>query len=172
MTSETVTEKSFLGVPVKGDITATQTRPAQRPIEELSPLFQAVLDDPYIASFGWQQYTPYFNDGEPCVFGVSTAWFRTVDDSQDAGRYDLEVDYGSHPTLGEIKGAYEGSYPNRRFVETEYVGEHESALRACKALSAALDGGEFDDVLQANFGDHAQITVTREGIDVEYYEHD
>src|ERR1044072_5669755 len=27
-------------------------------------------DNPIIESFAWTQYTPYFNDGEPCIFSV------------------------------------------------------------------------------------------------------
>lgn len=27
---------------------------------------------PDIKNIGWTQYTPYFNDGEPCEFGVNT----------------------------------------------------------------------------------------------------
>lgn len=26
---------------------------------------------PTLTSFGWRQYTPYFNDGEECVFGAN-----------------------------------------------------------------------------------------------------
>lgn len=173
MTSDTtVTEKSFLGVPVKGDINATATREKQRPIEELAPLFQAVLDDPYIVKFGWRQYTPYFNDGEPCIFRARSPWFQTVDEDEDADRYELEVDYRKHPSLGKLAGEYRGTYPDRKFVETGYEGSHEATMRACLALDAALESGAFDDVLQDNFGDHADITVTRDGIEVETYEHD
>ncbi len=35
--------------------------------EFFAPLFEA---NPTILGFRWQQYTPYFNDGEPCVFRV------------------------------------------------------------------------------------------------------
>src|SRR4051812_33293152 len=27
-------------------------------------------ENPKLESFGWTQYTPFFNDGEPCVFSV------------------------------------------------------------------------------------------------------
>lgn len=64
-------QKNFLGIPVTGEIRGADRRVPQRPLEELAPLMQAVLDDPAITWFAWTQYTPYFNDGDPCVFSVS-----------------------------------------------------------------------------------------------------
>lgn len=29
-------------------------------------------ENPTLESFGWNQYTPYFNDGDTCEFGVNT----------------------------------------------------------------------------------------------------
>jgi|HubBroStandDraft_3_1064219.scaffolds.fasta_scaffold261295_2 hypothetical protein len=31
-----------------------------------------LANNPGIASFSWTQYTPYWNDGEPCVFSANT----------------------------------------------------------------------------------------------------
>lgn len=171
MTEQTLTQKSFLGVPVTGDINATETRAEQKPIEDLAPLFQAVLNDELIVEFGWNQYTPYFNDGDPCMFRVGSPWFRTVNDEIDEDddyQDTLGVDYGTHPTLGRFEFDYQGVHP----VEKSCNSEHESTLRACRALSDAMGSDAFDDVLQANFGDHAQIVVRRDGIEVETYEHD
>ena len=38
------TPTNFLGMPVSGDITQGSSRTEQKPIEELAPLFQALLD--------------------------------------------------------------------------------------------------------------------------------
>lgn len=168
---KTVTQKSFLGVAVVGDIQQAHRGVAQKPIEDLAPLFQAVLDDPLIAEFGWQQYTPYYNDGEACEFTISTPWFRTTQDDTASDEDDLQVDL-EHPTLGLVEGHYQGAYPHVEFVQTGYTGHHEATLLACKALSAAIASGAFDTVLQENFGDHASVTVRRDGIDVETYEHE
>lgn len=65
--------RTFFGIPIDGDIAFAERKAAQRPIEDLQPLMQALLDDPGIEWFGWRQYTPYFNDGEPCVFNVHGA---------------------------------------------------------------------------------------------------
>jgi hypothetical protein len=62
--------KNFLGIPIDGDIQYAESKVPQRPLEDLAPIMQAVLDDESVKWFGWRQYTPYFNDGEPCVFRV------------------------------------------------------------------------------------------------------
>lgn len=158
---------TFFGIPVSGDINRGEKRAEQRPVEEFAPLLQAVLDDPTIVELGWTQYTPYFNDGDPCVFGVHTSWFRTIDDAPGADMGDLEF-YVSHPTIGARR--YE--WVNRERVAGAYEGTDEERYDRVASLSAALDSGAFDDALLVAFGDHAEIRVARDGIHVEFYEHE
>ena len=173
MKEQEIAQKSFLGVPIHGDIDKVNPRAAQKPLEELAPLFQAILDDPLIAEFGWNQYTPYFNDGDPCEFSVHDPWFRTTQDEENQYKDAYEVgSWTAHPTLGRIVIEYQGVYPDRRDVEVDVESDHEATLRACLALKNAFGSGAFEDVLQTAFGDHAEIVVRRDGIDVETYEHD
>lgn len=170
---------NFLGIPVEGDITKGDKRTPQRPLEDLAPIMQAVLDDDGIAAFGWHQYTPYFNDGDPCVFSAHGVWaVRPEDlggedlDEIDGDRFD--IDYGGH------LGSYEGgewvkdpdNLPFNKRVNARYVGPDQARYDRCAALSSAIDSGAFDDVLLEAFGDHAEITVKRDGITVEFYSHD
>lgn len=162
----TTERKNFLGIPVTGDIQQVDKRAAQRPIEDLQPLIRAVLDDPEIVEFGWRQYTPYFNDGDPCVFSAMEPWFRLTTDPDDGDfdTYDHEID--QHPRLS-----------TRRWVggrhEDQVLSPEDAARRErCAALSSAIDGGEFENVLLEAFGDHAEITVRRDGISVDFYSHD
>ncbi len=163
---------NFLGIPVEGDIDKPD-RTEQRPLSELEPLLRAVIDDPTIHSFGWRQYTPYFNDGDPCKFGVHEAWFLTVDDvanpdfSDDFDEEDYWPGY-DHPTLGG-RGS---DWVNGRRVTKPYVGPDEARYDRAVALAEAITGGAFEDVLLDAFGDHARITVKATGITVETYEHD
>lgn len=62
---------NFLGLPIEGDITRGSTRKEQRPVEELTPLFEAVFAEGIIDGVRWTQYTPYFNDGDACEFGAN-----------------------------------------------------------------------------------------------------
>jgi hypothetical protein len=177
--SVTEVRTNFLGIPIEGDINPGAHRVDQRPIEELTPLFQAVLDQEDVFRFGWRQYTPYFNDGEPCVFSTYGLWADPVGSVNDLEEYDdpsengVEYDdrWGKYPNLGWI-----GEYPNRRKILGPYErpaqGDRQAAYDALLALNEAIDSGAFDDVLLEKFGDHAMITVYRNRISVEYYEHD
>lgn len=168
MTDQTT---NFLGIPVHGDITRGETRVDQKPIEELQPILQAVLDDPTIVEFGWRQYTPYFNDGDPCTFSVHGTWVRTSVD-EDADEDELEM--WGHRTLGEVTTQWADTPENGRRVKTgeTYEGPDRARYDRCKALEKAVEGGHFENVLLDAFGDHAEITVRRTGIEIEFYEHD
>lgn len=169
------TGTNFLGMPVSGDITEGSTRVGQKPIEELAPLFQALVDDPTIVEFGWTQYTPYFNDGDTCDFSVHGLWVRTTaelrsDDEFQEGHYDLSVEY--HPSLGTVNGHWVGEWPKRHFVRESYEGPDEARYDRCHDLERALQSGAFETVLLDTFGDHALITVRKTAIGVEEYSHD
>lgn len=168
------TDTNFLGIPVSGDITQGSTRVEQKPIEELAPLFQALLDDPTIVEFGWSQYTPYFNDGEPCEFSADEPWVRTTAEvnTEEESFSEYDLDLWGHPSLGKVTGHWEGEWPNRKYVKDGYEGPDEARYNRCRALSRALQSGAFDNVLLEHFGDHARITVRKDGIEVEFYEHD
>ncbi|WP_078978479.1 hypothetical protein [Embleya scabrispora] len=159
--------RTFLGLVVKGDITRGK-RAEQRPLEELQPLLQAVLDDPTIIEFGWRQYTPYFADGDVCEFGVHGLWFRTDIDDEDASTWDLEV-FG-HPSLGEEPGTWDETA--RDYVVGPYEGPDKARYERCRNLASAITDSAFEHVLLAAFGDHAQVTVRKDGIEVETYEHE
>lgn len=178
--TDTADRKSFLGVPVSGEIdTRSHRLVPPRPLSELEPLFRAVLEDPYIREFGWTQYTPYFNDGDPCYFRVGDMWVLTVDDPSDEEIEEEGIDveeysviYG-HQTLGDIDRKWvtreDGA---RERVDAGYTGTRPEEFARAYALARAIDSEAFDAELLAAFGDHATVMITREGITVEHYEHD
>jgi hypothetical protein len=166
---------NFLGIPVEGDITRGETRKEQKPIGELRPLLEAVLGDELIASFGWRQYTPYFNDGDACVFSVHGFWVATVNDDPDTRTdnedlYIGEYQYGAHKSLGQRQRRW--SHDRGDVDLLPYEGSNEATYDRCYELSRAIEGGHFDNVLLDAFGDHAEIKVTRDGITVDSYSHD
>lgn len=172
----TTTGLNFLGIPVEGDIHYADQEAKQKPIEELEPLLRAVIDDPTIESLGWSQYTPYFNDGDTCTFGVGDVWIRTTDELNPE-EHDVEDDdtytfYYGHPQLGERKFSYEGTWPDRHRVDGQYTGPDEARYERCRAFVDAMDSGAYNRVLLAAFGDHAEVTVRRTGITVDFYSHD
>jgi hypothetical protein len=183
-----MTNTNFLGIPVEGDIDKGSKKTPQKPLAELEPLMRAVLADDYIDSFGWTQYTPYFNDGDACVFGVGEPWFRTMDDvkgkpasgDEDDEYYDEDDDdsftlgYTAHPTLGKQDYEYDNprDWENRRKVYGRYEGNRQSSFTVCADLADAINSGAFEDVLLEAFGDHAKVKVRATGITVDTYEHD
>lgn len=163
---------TLLGIPIEGDIVSTEKRPHQKPIEDLLPLLQAVLDDENVKQFGWRQYTPYYNDGEPCTFSAWGAWAIPADwipsEAYDEDDYDddaFDIDYSEHWYNKQDKDWY-------RNREANLKPQYKETMPKLKALNQAIDDGNFDDVLLEKFGDHAKVTVTKEKIQVEYYEHD
>lgn len=174
--------RNLLGIPIEGVITGMGDRKTrQRPVEELRPYLQAVLHEPGIHSFGWRQYTPYYNDGEPCVFGVGNIWFLTPEAVEDPEDKKLrEDDYyrweevHSYGGFGETVKDQVYDEPKRRYVDVERQNPHHNQrlFEVCERLSAEVWSGEFHVALLAAFGDHAIVTVNKDKITVEYFEHD
>jgi hypothetical protein len=172
--SDLLVKRNFLGIPVSGDIRQGSSRVDQKPVEDLAPLLQAVLDDPTITEFGWTQYTPYFNDGDVCEFSVNEMWIRTTDevDTDDKEFDDYDLYWGYHPSLGRKNWEYRGEYPNRKYVELGYEGPDEDRYNRVKSLNDAITSGVYETALLNAFGDHAIVTVRKDGIEVDSYEHD
>lgn len=169
--------KNFLGIPISGQINAGERAVEQYPREAFEQIVRRFLDDPFFVEFGWTQYTPYFNDGDPCIFSANEIWVRTADDQKvlDEDGYEVDayevrerlgVNYGTHPTLGGRE------YPNGYSNPAVYAGTRESQWLLARELNAAIEGGHFNNVLMDLFGDHCEVTVARTGITVDEYSHD
>jgi hypothetical protein len=98
----------------------------------------------------WRQYTPYFNDGEPCEFLVHDFSLKMDDTPEDA-----EDDYGD-----------EG-------FESTYGSQDKKRPGLTAAVRAVRDISKIDDeIFEMSFGDHVGVTATHEGFEVEEYSHD
>ena len=77
-------------------------------VEELRKQFPQLFVELFnkskcIESISWAQYTPYFNDGEECVFRVNTNWL-SVNDEDYYDRDEIEGwDENEEAILKEIK---------------------------------------------------------------------
>jgi hypothetical protein len=153
---------------------------------------------PKIVAVGWTQYTPYFNDGDECVFSVHEPYFkiRGVDSEYDEflEEYDDEEE-------GEADGLKFVSlyklYDSVDWRQSEAPKAHEvgpndlvrrdfnrysnsyrySILRNVRpegfgAFEIADDLQASEDLLKFALGDHCKVVVTREGIEVTEYDHD
>ena len=63
---------------------------------------------PKIESFGWNQYTPYFNDGETCFFSVNTDWIYINGDPADEADWISKTKITNHGTWNQKLKKYEG----------------------------------------------------------------
>lgn len=139
---------------------------------ELGHLIRCLATDPNVVKFWWEQYTPYFNDGDVCEFSVRGELnVQTIKDVEDEDG-NLEVgDY--HPTLGAsryVKTALTDQYGNAKWEKQ--TGEKFFPLTRVLAdnLNAALQKAEV--TLLEWFGDHARVEVSKDGIVVDEFEHD
>ncbi|MFI8976937.1 hypothetical protein ACIGO9_28925 [Nocardia asteroides] len=173
------------GRPINGEISHYGSAPIdQRPIEELIALLDAVLALPNVKALRWEQYTPYFNDGDACEFSIneSSIWVSDPraaqtdsespadedgdeDDDEETNFLDLwSVNYNNDPNP-RSHGREDGWAPSYPYIGAEIT-------EAWGAFNRALESGAFDNDLHLHFGDPAQVTATTAGFDVESYDHD
>lgn len=97
---------------------------------------------PEVKALAWSQYTPHFNDGDPCTFRVNDIgriWFSGEDADEDGvDSYDDAVTDAVRKVLRKI----------------DYVLSHN------------------EDALAEMFGDGYLVKVSRDGLEIEEYDHD
>lgn len=153
-------------------------------MEKLDTLFAF----PEVEAVRWEQYTPYFNDGDVCVFNIHDAYIKFVgvdeggeceDGFGDGKAYPdgyWATHYNKHSHgIGSYQkpvpaGKIPHDYKDQRFFVNGAVREDISAAftAVARAITSEIHADDFLDV----FGDPAQVTATRAGFDVEHYDHD
>lgn len=149
-------------------------------IEELRPSFKSIFEsffDKYkdVTGVRWKQYTPYFNDGEPCEFSVHSLEYLRNDAKDDDGDYEDGWMLAASSWLFENPHDDKDGYKARRRKElSEPWGSEEKYVEFNNDFNELDDAIQNipEDVMQDLFGDHAEIIVTRDGIEVEEYSHD
>lgn len=104
-----------------------------------------------VAAVRWQQYTPYFNDGEACTFRVHDPEFKLTDEFVKSSGKDLVSDYDD------------------LWYDSWSISYNE--MDACTGLSKFIQGIP-EEVMEAAFGDHVEIEVSRTGFTVDEVSHD
>ncbi len=124
--------------------------------------FKELFDKfPELGSVVWLQFTPYFNDGEPCYFRVNELDFNLAKDAPEEWK----------STFGEWDGANLSSY---YYGESLYPSNYEEIPRL-KELAKTVKSLNKDmpkDLLLYVFGDHCKVIVTKDKVEAEEYEHD
>jgi hypothetical protein len=127
-------------------------------IEGFKGLFDA---HPELEAVRWNQYTAYFNDGEPCTFSVHDFHFKSAA-FNGHGAYDEDAEFRDN--VSDYRMNEEQKEAARPAIEL---------FNRIELASKPLQGSALEDVYLAAFGDHSEITVTRDlEVTVDEYDHD
>jgi hypothetical protein len=129
--------------------------------------------NPGITALKWTQFTPYFNDGDECVFRVNDVYFTNAPADE----------LGNITAWGEYEGEDDSVWVASNMKHTlssKYYGEEAAKILAaggvdedsCNLIDKMIQSSEMEDIMWEMFGDHVVITATRDGFDVNDYEHD
>ena len=129
--------------------------------------------NPGISALKWSQFTPFYNDGNACEFNVNDVYFTNASPE--------ELDNINHH--GEYEGEDETVWvvPSMKYtLSSKYHAEDAAKIRAaggvdvdsCQLIDKMIQSSEMEDIMMEMFGDHVVITATRDGFDVNDYEHD
>jgi len=125
--------------------------------------------NPGLTAVKWTQYTPYFNDGDACVFGVNDVVFTNapadeLNEVSPWGDYEGESeDVFVTSNIGYIMNSDRDWHKRERDALLKLGDTIDTA--SCDEFAQAVS--HLDDVMLAMFGDHVQVTMTREGFDVD-----
>ena len=123
------------------------------------------VDHPKVKSFGWTQYTLYFNDGDTCYFSVHTDWISINGEPADEANWISENIITNYGTWNREKKVYEGR------VEVPNLNYDKELSKAVDEIKEFLRNFDDDFFLQ-QFGDHAEVTITSDGVSIDECEHD
>lgn len=132
--------------------------------ENLKEVFKAFFAEvPEIKTVIWTQYTPYFNDGETCVFNVYDPAFTNIEkDSEDFEDIKYGDYFGEEEDLFYIDYLYDGCvYADKLSANSKKVMKKLSEIICCN-----------DELMEFMFGDHVKIIANKDGFDVMEYDHD
>jgi hypothetical protein len=128
--------------------------------------FQKVFEsNEKLESVSWTQYTPYFNDGETCVFSAHTDYLIVNGQDDDEADWLGEKNIISWGTYNRVKKTYEGRIEQDNPLYDKDLSELVSKIKDFLNM--------FDnDFYLRMFGDHSKVTITKGGSNSEEYQHD
>lgn len=151
----------------------------------LNKMLSEIFNNEKIQAIAWAQYTPYFNDGDECVFGVSEPYlvlsgFDPEDIPDDVYQFDDDDVYVTYAEVGDhLLGIYKERAAEAGPHQDMYIQKYK-ALMDMKTeygdvepyWDALNDILKEEELLRSLYGDHVQVVVHRGGVEVFEYEHD
>ncbi len=151
--------------------------------ENLRPKFGEAFAEffsryPGLEEITFTAYTPYFNDGDECVYGVNEAELTAygIDElsSYDGGRANEVLKFRQTGQTAKSEAEL------RRYGGDQYFDLAEADLASLVDLltndfpkiNEIITSTVPEEVMKAMFGDHSRVTITRDGVEAEEYEHE
>lgn len=131
--------------------------------------------NPGITALKWSQYTPYFNDGDTCVFRVNTVYFTNapadeLDNISAWGEYEgFDDSVWVADSISHVLNSGRKYYENKA---AKILAAGGVDVDSCELIDKMIQSDEMEDIMMEMFGDHVVITATREGFDVNAHEHE
>jgi len=138
---------------------------------------------PEVAAIRWRQYTPYFNDGDVCEFSVHEPAVFSKKDFEEGVDDDYEYNSWRGPSswtykyvaenidrYGDLE-VYKQQIADYELMKAELGSRYEEIVRGIKKFLNVFNSIE-DDTMLSLFGDHVEITVTPDGIEIDEYSHE
>lgn len=121
--------------------------------------------DGLVKAVTWQQYTPYWNDGDACTFGVYDPEYVLDESKLDPSLSDA-FEYGLEEVSDWDLRSVEESVL-RDCTNDGGLGQIRQIRAAVQKLQPAFD----EDLMEAAFGDHVTVTATVEGFEIDACDH-
>lgn len=123
----------------------------------LKELFTTI---PEIKTIYWTQYTPYFMDGDECIFGINEIMVSNTDKAFVSYPEDLEEYLEEEDSEKHLWADYATSV-NKKLITN---AEHRKTLREFVNIIH-----KSDDLIKEIFGDHVRVIGTKTGFRIEDY---
>ena len=139
-------------------------------IQEAASAFFKAVPEAYCIT--WTQYTPYFMDGEECIFGVGEVILRIHPNHREEllGINDPVDDLDEEDDLDtqfELLEQNLDDSDSDNLINTPRSKEIKQAFdNFCSIITSN------DEILKIIFGDHVQVIVTEDEISQTEYEHE
>jgi len=144
----------------KEQFEAFQAKIAAEGKNQLAMVFSSFFaENPTVEAIRWEQYAPHFNDGDACEFSAHEPSYKFVGKDDIGYNEDGWVDGWSLQS--------DADYAIRQRAED---GIPESIRPSCALLFEGLQAAE--QAMKVVFGDDSQVTATREGFEIEEFDHD
>lgn len=118
---------------------------------------------PEVTTFAWRQYTPYFNDGEECVFTcrANRGFATNALDYTNCryGGYDGESDEETIWVVDKDYGNFNEELISKRTL---------NSTNKLRGILGKIEDSFYEEI----FGNHCIVYATKDGFEVVDYEHD